>query len=330
MTVKKLANKRPELTDIEIEDNGGKDLSAYDLKVGRKNTAVDAFGNLTTDKSAVSSGNDISINDLIDFVNSYSEDSIQIDGKNKAVRNSAGQRIARTEEGLRALYDWFGDRKVVDENGRPLVVYHGSPNKGIQIFDKNRIGNRDNGFFGKGFYFTPKYYVAEGYANTNDIYPDFNDQDNKGEVYPVYLDIKNPKYVRDIDEGTIDTEELKQQGYDGIIVYSFEEYPESVRENDPYVKETIEEAKGYKNTWWQLKNYNDEVVGRKYIDEVIVFEPNQIKSVDNRGSFSRTTNGHQNSLQFHVLFINIHQTIHNIHYATKVSDVKMGVHSIDI
>ena len=91
MTVKKLANKRPELTDIEIEDNGGKDLSAYDLKVGRKNTAVDAFGNLTTDKSAVSSGNDISINDLIDFVNSYSEDSIHIGGKKRAVRNSAGQ-----------------------------------------------------------------------------------------------------------------------------------------------------------------------------------------------------------------------------------------------
>ena len=324
MTVKELANKRPELTDIEIEDNGGKDLSAYDLKVGRKNTAGNSLGSFAAGANATvahNSGNDISINDLIDFVNSYSEDSIQIGGKKRAARNSAGRRIARTEEGLRAFYDWFGDSKVVDENGRPLVVYHGSPNKGIQIFDKNRIGNRDNGFFGKGFYFTPKYYVAEGYANTNDIYPDFNDQGNKGEVYPVYLDIKNPKYVRDIDEGTIDTEELKQQGYDGIIVYSFEKYPESVRENDPYVKETIEKAKGYKNTWWQLKNYNDEVVGRKYIDEVIVFEPNQIKSVDNRGSFSRTTNGHQNSSQFHVLFINIHQTIHNIHYATFVSSL---------
>ena len=181
--------------------------------------------------------------------------------------------------------EWFGDSKVVDENGKPLVVYHGSPNKGIQIFDKNQIGNRDNGFFGKGFYFTPKDYVAEGYTNTNDIYPDFNNQGNEGEVYPVYLDVKNPKYVRDIAEGTIDTEELIQQGYDGIIVYSFEEYPESVRESDPYVKETIEEAKGYKNTWWQLKTFDDEVIGRKYIDEIVVFEPNQIKSVYNRGTW---------------------------------------------
>lgn len=53
---------------------------------------------------------------MIDFVNSYSEDSIQIDGKKRSTRNSAGRRIARTEEGLRAFYDCFGDSKVVDEN----------------------------------------------------------------------------------------------------------------------------------------------------------------------------------------------------------------------
>lgn len=51
-----MTDKRLKLADIEIENNGGTDLAAYDLKVGRKNTAVDAFGNLTADKSAVSSG----------------------------------------------------------------------------------------------------------------------------------------------------------------------------------------------------------------------------------------------------------------------------------
>ena len=288
ITVKEMADKKLELTDIEIENNGGAYLAAYDLKVGRKNTAGNPLGSFAAGAEATvahNSGTNISINDLIEFVNTYAAENIQINGKEKVVRNSAGKRIARTEEGLRAFYEWFGDSKVVDENGKPLVVYHGSPNKGIQIFDKNRIGNRDNGFFGKGFYFTPKDYVAEGYTNTNDIYPDFNNQGNEGEVYPVYLDVENPKYVRDIAEGTIDTEELIQQGYDGVIVYSFEEYPESVRESDPYVKETIEEAKGYKNTWWQLKTFDDEVIGRKYIDEIIVFEPEQIKSVYNRGTW---------------------------------------------
>ncbi len=140
MTVKEMADNRKELTDIEIEDNGGKDLSAYDLKVGRKNTAEGNISEVTSEKTTPSaglSGIDISINDLIDFVNSYSEDSIHIGGKKRAVRNSAGQRIARTEEGLRAFYEWFGDSKVVDENGRPLVVYHGTDAE-FDTFDKSK------------------------------------------------------------------------------------------------------------------------------------------------------------------------------------------------
>ena len=119
MTVKEIANKRPELTDIEIEDNGRKDLSAYDMKVGRKNTAGNSLGSFAAGANATvahNSGTDITVNDLIDFVNVYSEDSIQIDGKSRAARNSLGRRIARTEEGLRAFYKWFGDSKVVDED----------------------------------------------------------------------------------------------------------------------------------------------------------------------------------------------------------------------
>ena len=39
VTVKELTNGNKDLTDIEIEENGGRELAAYDLKVGRKNTA---------------------------------------------------------------------------------------------------------------------------------------------------------------------------------------------------------------------------------------------------------------------------------------------------
>ncbi len=31
--------------------------------------------------------------------------------------------------------------KVVDENGEPLVVYHGTPNGGFVEFDRKRIGS---------------------------------------------------------------------------------------------------------------------------------------------------------------------------------------------
>lgn len=63
----------------------------------------------------------------------------------------------------KAFKDWFGDwennpseaSKVVDENGEPLVVYHGTSSAPFNIFDKNRIGSRN--LFGthkEGFYFT--------------------------------------------------------------------------------------------------------------------------------------------------------------------------------
>ena len=287
ITVKELANKRMELTDFEIEGNNDKDLTAYDLKVGRKNTAANSLGSSEVDKSiSRNSGNDIIIDDLIEFVNTYTEKTININGVERQTTNSEGQRIAKTVEGLQAFYEWFGDSKVVDEQGRPLVVYHGSPATDIQVFDKSKIGLRDYGYFGKGFYFTPNSEMASFYYTDNYDGADYD----SGKVYPVYLNLQNPKYARSIDEGTIDTEELKEQGYDGVIVYSFNEYSESVRESDPYVKQEIEDAKNFTNEWWQLKNYEDEVIGKKIIDEIVAFEPNQIKSTSNRGTYSESDN----------------------------------------
>ena len=111
-----MANKRPELTEIEIEGNGGRDLAAYDLKVGKKNTAGNSLGNFAAGANATvahNSGTDISVGDMIDFINSYSEENIQIGDKSRSVRNSAGRRIAKTEEGLRAFYDWLATARLL-------------------------------------------------------------------------------------------------------------------------------------------------------------------------------------------------------------------------
>ncbi len=51
---------------------------------------------------------------------------ITLDGKERWTVNSKGAPIARTEEGIRNFWNWFGDSKVVDGEGRPLVVYHGT------------------------------------------------------------------------------------------------------------------------------------------------------------------------------------------------------------
>lgn len=219
VTVKELANGNKDLTNIEIEENGGRELAAYDLKVGRKNTAGNSLGNFAkADKATVAnnSGNDIIINDLIEFVNTYTDEKININGVDRWAINSDGSRIAKTAEGLRAFYEWFGDSKVVDEQGRPLVVYHGT-NKKFREFDKGAIGKKHKNLYqGKGFYFTKEYYDAQNYGKT---------------IMPVYLKIENP---------TLSDYNLKPEN-DGISA-----------------------AHG---VW-------------------VAFEPTQIKSVNNRGSFA--------------------------------------------
>jgi len=223
ITVKELANGNKDLTDIEIEENGGRELAAYDLKVGRKNTAGNSLGNFAkADKATVAnnSGIDIIINDLIEFVNTYTDEKININGVDRWATNSDGSRIAKTAEGLRAFYEWFGDSKVVDADGKPLVVYHGT-NKKFREFDKGAIGKKHKNLYqGRGFYFTKEYYDAQNYGKT---------------IMPVYLKIENP---------ALSDYNLKPEN-DGISA-----------------------AHG---VW-------------------VAFEPNQIKSTLNRGSFSESTN----------------------------------------
>lgn len=83
---------------------------------------------------------------LDDIYPEYKGETINIDGKERSVYNSNGERIAKSEEALRNFYKWFGDSKVVDEQGRPLVVYHGARTEtqfntfrqGVAFFTNNR------------------------------------------------------------------------------------------------------------------------------------------------------------------------------------------------
>ena len=91
-------------------------------------------------------------NARLDDINpAYEGDTIVVDGVERTVYNSNGERIAKSEPALRNFWNWFGDSKVVDEDGRPLVVYHGSTKK-FEIFDINKSSKESN--LGSGFYFT--------------------------------------------------------------------------------------------------------------------------------------------------------------------------------
>jgi hypothetical protein len=56
-------------------------------------------------------------------------DLIDVNGKQRPTRNADGAPLAATEEGIRNFWAWFGDSKVVDVSGRPIVVYHGTSKK---------------------------------------------------------------------------------------------------------------------------------------------------------------------------------------------------------
>ena len=73
--------------------------------------------------------------------------------------------------------------KVVDENGEPMVVYHGSNNE-FTKFDTARIGSSTGTSDGRGFYFT----TDKDYANS------FG---KDGNVLSVFLNIDNPLSLKE-------------------------------------------------------------------------------------------------------------------------------------
>lgn len=228
---------------------------------------------------------------LDDIYPAYDGETIEVDGKERTVYNSNGDRIAKSKEALTNFWRWFGDSKVVDEQGRPLVVYHGSDVSGIEVFDNqaNQTKQRQIGAE-KGYFFTDSKKVAERFRTTeqrkaeskyyaeNTIREPVTEEkyDAQGRylgsvhytkttlpesknfgLYPVYLKAEsvNEYSGEDIgvgEERATALESAKQSGKDGVIIYKAD-------------------------------------TGAGIADEYIVFDSTQIKSVDNRGTYSADT-----------------------------------------
>lgn len=101
----------------------------------------------------------------------------------------------------KAFAEWFGDwkndpkqaSKVVDKNGKPLVVYHGTGTT-IEEFLPEFTGQGVDQY-GSGFYFTTEKDTAEGYMSRRlDGKTKPGGEDNPN-VIPVYLNIRNPLVV---------------------------------------------------------------------------------------------------------------------------------------
>lgn len=224
------------------------------------------------------------------------------------------------------LNKYIGVSKVVDENGEPLLVWHGT----AEIFDafsKDFRGSTDPGDWGLGFYFSPKKSTSEGYGNI---------------LIPAFLSIKNPvptekfKMVNSFGRKKAKPITLKEKIQEDIKTTKFviEGIEEQLYGNDPEYKHYREEGslinkmhkkelEIYKDKLKDLqtqlqtkskeeldydinKKWNDEVEDINKYDgiipninsgdaikenyEIIAKEPNQIKSIDNQGTFSTQDN----------------------------------------
>lgn len=124
--------------------------------------------------------------------------------------------------------EWFGDSKVVDEHGQPLVVYHGTARDFAEFSPSKRGSNSGYHASDVGFFATASPELASMYA-------DMAARANGGQgqaLVPLYITIRSPmiyesasQYYRDIDllkKNGISGEEwrlkLEEKGFDGIIV----------------------------------------------------------------------------------------------------------------
>lgn len=183
-----------------------------------------------------------------------------------------------------AFKSWFGDwqkdpakaSKVVDSDGKPLVVYHGTKAE-FQSFDKAKQGaNRDSGDWGAGFYFgdQPKA-AAYGHGDAN------------WKLMPVYLDIKHPFVV----EGPRNADELTQDhpALPALVeMFGKATFDEAIS-NAEDLPSIIRNRIGSKKFTETLQQHGYDGFLRKYRTdsyEWTAFEPNQIKSASgNRGTF---------------------------------------------
>ena len=200
---------------------------------------------------------------------------------------------------------WFGDSKVVNEDGSPMVMYHGT-NSNILKFNKNKIG-KNFPETSKGFYFTNRPRMAGIYSDSMaNAVSEWNPKSKFSKevktganIVPVYLSLKNPKII-DITnndnyfspENLLDENngkavlDAKKEGYDGLII---------------------------------KKN-----VDSKFSHSVVVaFEPTQIKSaIGNNGEYSLENNDIRYELSLDDVNPTTAEKIQSIFGPTKKSTIK--------
>ena len=162
--------------------------------------------------------------------------------------------------------NWFGDSKVVDDAGEPITLYHGT-DKDFDFFDRGKVQERFP--FSFGTHLTNDPTEASTYADSIanaavDFDPTrkFSKPTREGAaVYPVNASAKNPLVINTDQpipsmEADLNRSEIIKQ----IVA--------SRKTDNPYDSVIIKTPDGQMN--------------------VITFEPEQVKSIFNRGTYNPT------------------------------------------
>jgi len=232
------------------------------------------------------------------------------------------EAVAEKEETLPELNDnfwrWFGDSVVKDDDGNPLICFHGST-LDIDEFSTEYSGNNTGNNEEKVFYFTTDREMAVSYSTEAAIrqkeipyydkeegteyetWEEFEEYLRKEvcktpHINPCFICMEKP-YIydagfRDFDpklnytlmsmiKGEIDTSHW---------LYDEELYLEIANEHEEYDEETDEyiQIKDFDYDGIIIKNVRDTIspLVDKYCDEYIVWSPTQIKSIYNKGNWS--------------------------------------------
>jgi hypothetical protein len=221
-----------------------------------------------------------------------------------------------TREALENFWRWFGDSKVVDASGRPLVLYHGT---GTTIDEfKYEFTNQGNDQHGSGFYFTTDYKQALGYTKrTMSDTPKLGGED-KPNVIAVYLALREPldsefvgggltkanvrKYIERspiLDEALENWGDVNYEGKAAVMRKAIDAYYSPTSDRQPKVRAMFSLATDFYGD--HVREFNEAVrdistydgVVAKFengVSHYVAFFPEQVKSATaNVGTFDPMT-----------------------------------------
>ena len=178
---------------------------------------------------------------------------------NKPAMRKLGAPIQEAITKTEAFRKWFGNSRVVDEDGEPLVVYHTGAFDDSKIISASDVqkekGNYDPDRFNHGIYFTADAEYSGTYGESLSGKPL-----EGASMFPVYLSIQNPLII----DNNEDLKGIGVRGFDKDIASLFITH----------------------DTMIELKSKGYDGIINKVWDEIVAFDPTQIKSaIGNQGTY---------------------------------------------